>query len=203
MKTNLLLLLSLAWITTGCGLALPEGGTVPEQYSLDGIKYITPSITNGNDSRSWLQETYAVSPQSRLLLRYEDFQNNVTAINVNGTNKVQLQITGASLADATTGLTAAQVCPVTRNWSPLATWGAAHPFGGGNWSSSGGDYDIASCVHSAPLNGNSLLFDVTQWFIDYPRGRGQDLGLILISDTPFTVLGENSGTYSPRFLWMQ
>jgi hypothetical protein len=177
--------------------------TVQEQYSLNDVKYISPGIVHGTDPGSWLQNTYVVSPSGRLLLRFDGLEGNVSSINVSGTNTVELQLAGATAADATTAQTAAQICPVTRNWSPLATWTSAHPFGGGQWSEPGGDYDVAGCVPVASVNANVLLFNVTQWFIDYPRGRGEDLGLLLISSQAFAVIGESSGEYSPRLIWQQ
>jgi hypothetical protein len=84
----------------------------------------------------------------------------------------------------------------------LATWDAAHPFAGsGRWAAPGGDFDPAGCQPASQVNGQSLLFDVTQWFIDFPRGRGVNYGLIMVAIAPVTILGDNSGSYSPRILW--
>ena len=46
-----------------------------------------------------------------------------------------------------------------------------------------------------------LLFDMTQWFIDYPRGRGLNYGWVLTASDSVEVIGDSSPSLSPRVLF--
>lgn len=179
------------------------GPIVNEVFSLDGIKLISEGNENLNDAGALGQDLYEVAPNKHLLMRYEEMNEKAGGF---GSSKLYLQLTlvEENKVDAAKG--SLKVCPVTRNWMLLATWELAHPFGpGGRWENKGGDFDAVGCVKGKSYEKpqtkeeeRSLWFDLTQWFEDYPKARSMNYGLILLSDSPIQILGETSGTYSPR-----
>ena len=66
----------------------------------------------------------------------------------------------------------------------------------------GGDLDEETCV-SPREEGGHAYFDMTAWFVDYVRGRGINYGLAMKSAADVRVLGETSGSSSPRLLWVE
>jgi hypothetical protein len=184
-------------------LSQEEGQPIPQVRSLDGVKLIDTGITDGYDKATYVQDQYSLRPgESRLLLRFNSLNSKVDQIRVDGNNKVELDVSLKGGQDANIVKAALEVCPVSKNWMMLATWENAAPFGdSGRWLSSGGDYESAGCVRAFDASSTTLKFDVTQWFINYLQGRRVNFGLILISDRPVVILGENSGSLSPRLLW--
>jgi hypothetical protein len=192
----------------GCALAVTGGGEpVPQSFSMNGVKRISPSVARGDDPSSYLQDSYPVAPDSRLLFRFEELSTrDLSRIRVSAPDKVEVQVAAVSAAEAAVAKDRLELCPVTRNWMMLATWSSAHPFGGadGEWARPGGDHDAAGCVKAHKTEDQRLLFDVTTWFVDYPRGRGLNYGLLLRSESAaVSVVGERSGSYSPRILWKE
>ena len=172
------------------------------QLGLDGVKLIERGETRGDLPSHFEQESYRLDDGRRLLLRFEAFSEEVSRVNVEGTNKVWIEITVLTEDQVEPALAALKLCPLTRAWMMLATWELGHPFGAaGRWNEPGGDFDRAGCV-SAQLKEagtRGLRFDVTKWFNDYPRGRGENFGLILVSESSINMHGDRSGTYAPRF----
>lgn len=185
-------------ILTGCGL--PRFGTtsVPTQYSLDGVKRITPGLGSDNPT-TWGQNSYPVNTDSHVLLRFEKLSEHTSKIDT--TDKVEFQITIAETEHMASALQQLKLCPVTKSWMMLATWELAHPILGGEaWSTPGGDYDNSGCVlgTQSANSSKSIVFDMTQWFIDYPKGRGTNYGIIAVSSQLINIVGEQSGSFSPR-----
>lgn len=185
-------------ILTSCGKNW--GSAVPTQYSLDGVKRITQG-TAGDEKSTWGQERYTVSTTSRLLLRFETLAKHVPDIDTSGGKKVTVLLSLKNASDLTSAIANLKLCPVTRAWMMLASWDLAHPFLGGEaWSSKGGDYETAGCVLPTQLASSTatLEYDMTQWYIDYPKGRGYNYGLLTVTTQIFEIEGDQSGSYSPR-----
>jgi hypothetical protein len=187
----------------------------PQTYSMDGVKYIAPSVADGAAPMTYNQPTYAISDSGRLLLRFESLSNKLDQISLADGRRVSLEIGLPAGSDASAAISSIEVCPILKNWMMLATWDRAHPMPGGAWSRDGGDYDPEGCVRGA-LSAKTgaaarstnepqvIQFDVTQWFVDYVKGRAQNYGLILLSGNggEVTVIGDADGTYSPRINWL-
>jgi hypothetical protein len=197
-------LLGLLFGATACGPILNElSGPVPQVRAMDGVKLLHSGIEDGYDKATYMQEQYTLQPgQSRLLLRFNSMNSKINQIRTDGTNKVELQISLPTEAEATAAKTVLSACPVTKNWMMLATWNSAAPFTDlDHWSTPGGEYKASECVHAYDQSGALLKFDVTPWFINYLQARRVNFGLILIADQSCTVMGEASGASSPKLSW--
>jgi len=190
----------------GCGKygSWGEPPLATMQLGLDGVKLIERGETRGDLPGFYNQDAYQLDPGRRLLLRFEAFSSEVERVNIEGTNKVWLEITALKPEIADLAVTALQLCPLTRPWMMLATWDYGHPFGGaGRWNEPGGDRDLAGCM--APVlkeaGEAALRFDVTKWFSDYPRGRGENFGFVLIATSTINLHGDRSGSFAPRFFF--
>src|SRR4051812_14755343 len=62
------------------------------QYSLDGVKRITPSITDSMDSSTFQQDEYMISNVNRLLIRYEKLNKGEANIVADSTHPVEIQV---------------------------------------------------------------------------------------------------------------
>jgi hypothetical protein len=54
-----------------------------------------------------------------------------------------------------------------------------------------------------PVADGTLFFDITRWYLDYPKGRNINLGWVLISSQEMQVMGDRSGSRSPRLYWYE
>lgn len=197
---HLHLVLSLTFVLTGCGLDLGVPAT-PQLYSLDGVKLLVQSNDKGQDPSTFLQATYSIDPSHRLLLRFENLETQVGSVDLSQGKTVQMRLAVPDASQTAAAISTLKLYPVTRPWMMLASWDYAFPFGdSGRWKQPGGDFDSDGGVVAvlSPDDARVLNFDVTQWFLDYPRGRSVNYGLILTSSTPVTVVGDTNGTYSPR-----
>jgi hypothetical protein len=184
-----------------------EAPIKPMVYAFDAVKRITPEVSAEADPSTFRQSTYPLGLTDHMLVRFKDLLAHSSLVRLDDDNKVQVQLT--VIGDPATAEAAANsisICPLTRHFMMFATWLAAHQFGStGKWVHEGGDYDDASCVKGVVSKDNKqfLLFDVTQWFIDYPKARGANFGLIVTSTKPVTVAGDTSGSGYPRLLWSE
>ncbi len=55
----------------------------------------------------------------------------------------------------------------------------------------------------APTYTGTLYFDITDWYLNYPKGRGINYGLILTSQVDTEILGDRSGAGAPRIYWYE
>lgn len=168
-------------------------------YSLDGVKLIAQGSTNPREVSHFTQSSYTVSPRTRLLLRYEELLQEASDILITEEKQVYLLVT---LTDSTQFPTASRnlkLCPLTTNWSMLATWLTTHPFSEqGKWAKPGGDFSDSACLEFKKFEQNKTGYNITQWAIDYPRGRTLNYGFILVSEIPIEVHGDESVSHSPR-----
>lgn len=188
----------------------------PQTYSMDGVKFITPGITNGDSAGTYNQPTYTISDAGRLLMRFESLSSKLDQISLSDGRRISVDVALPSGSDATAAISSLQVCPILKNWMMLATWTRAFPMPAGSWSRDGGDYDDAGCVRGelseksgvtktrSATDPQIVRFDVTQWFVDYVKGRAENYGLVLLSGNggAVTVIGDADGTYSPRINWL-
>jgi hypothetical protein len=207
-RTGLLLAL-LSLPQAACELRSLDGDVAaPEPVhhvrSLNGVKLISPEIGSPYDPGTVSQAQYALSDRRRLLLRFEELTQQSSGILISENRKLEAQVTLGSDGEAADAETALLLCPVTRNWMMLATWERAHPFSDdGRWENAGGDYEASGCVKPHRREKRAVWFDVSQWFLDYPRGRGINYGFILVAAQALTVEGDASASDSPRLLWQQ
>ncbi len=191
---------------TGCGLEMGTTDPTAREYSLDAVKQIGSGI-NGRDRATFTQDRYAIGPERRVLLKYEKLMERVPYVRTDSGNEVVLKVWVLGDAAAVTAARASlKVCPLTRNWMMYASWDRAHTMVGGGWTP-GGEVDMEGCVsHSAPGSGDSeglVHFKVTRWFLDYPVARDVNYGLALLSDVEVNIVGDRSGSRSPRLGWRQ
>lgn len=195
-----------------CGKLGPDpDSSVEQNYSFDGVKLITPTITKSNDPQAYSRNQYTISPTSRLLMRFEDLGSHSNDIRIGTDRRVRVQIAVVNIADIVIARETLKLCPLVNQWMMLATWNLRHPFGqDGKWSAEGSDFDPAGCVSPVTVDNNLtkrdtvspiLTFDMTDWFVNYARGRNQNYGLVLIAEKSVTICGDANGSYSPRILW--
>jgi hypothetical protein len=211
LKTRINLLLTYAALLAGVSACeFDKNGNLvvppePETFTLDGTKWISPDIRDGRDPLTFAQARYPISGSERLLLRFESLGEHEHDISLASGRKVYVDIAVTDDQNLTTAQQTLELCPVTKNWMMLATWRSAYPMPGGRWGNEGADYDSSNClfpVGQAPI---TIRFDVTQWVVDYVRGRGQNFGVVLLARNGGRVLirGDRDGTYSPRINWLR
>ena len=199
-------ILGLFLACSSCALPIDSllGNTLREEFSLDGVKLIYPSMSKPDASDSFSQATYQVDSNRRLLLRFESFSKKASEVVLTEKDGVEIQIGLLSGQDKDQAVASLKLCPVLKNWMMLATWEMAHPFhSSGRWGKPGSDFDTSECMTAVakPKEGATvipLVFNVTPWFRNTVRGRGQDLGLVLIADRAWEIAGDQSTSYSPR-----
>ncbi len=192
------------WGVLGCGpLSTQNLKDSQQERSIDGVKQIVVGIEDTQEPSTFNQSRYLVSSNHRVLLRYEKLESESQDVRLEGGRRVRVLIApdkGTDLAHLQKHL---KVCPLMRNWMMAATWKRAHPFNReGRWEADGGDFDRNECVVSKTNIEGFAIFDVTDWFSNYVRGRNQNFGLILISDDSVTIEGDAQGTLSPRIQWL-
>lgn len=174
-----------------------------ESYSLEGIKLISPSIHLGDDTTAFRQSVYEVGPERRLLMRFEKLADHVENIDTREGKKVMLEMSVQDVTQVPLAERSLRVCPISRNWMMLATWNRAHLFTNGTWTNAGGDYDSDGCVgisivRDAETPEKVVHFDVTNWYLNFPKGKSENFGLILIAFDSIKITGDTSGGFSPR-----
>lgn len=205
----------------GCGMSLHPGSAfqtpqVEKMRTTDETKLIVNGLSDGNNPATYMQPSYTLNGERRLLLKRTDFLTNADKIIVVNGGKVVLRVTLIDQLANERAIESLSLCPLTTDWMLLATWDRAHPFSKrGLWRRAGGDYDEASCVHPVAENPlpktelakdtdvapAHLYFDVSEWFLDYAQGRGVDLGFVLKTGIELEIYGDASGPYSPRIYW--
>ncbi|HUP58368.1 MAG TPA: hypothetical protein VM598_13000 [Bdellovibrionota bacterium] len=175
----------------------------PMEFAFNRVKLIQPEISRDDDPSTYEQDEYELAPTRRLLLNFNRLHEHVGAIRTDGTHKVQGRF--VVLGDAAEAADSISLCPLTRKFMLLSTWEAAYANGTERWRRPGGDFDQAGCVKGAadPADAQVLLFDLTRWFIDYPRGRRVYYGLIALSTKAVRIAGDLSGASNPRMLWTE
>ncbi|MBC7385869.1 MAG: hypothetical protein H7301_06875 [Cryobacterium sp.] len=203
--------LSLSLILSGCGLGLTNGFLTaePQTYSLNGVKWISASVTDGSDPQTMTQSDYSISSSDRLLLRFEELGEKTDQISLTSGRKIELLMSLTEAEDGKNAVAHLKVCPLTKNWMMLATWSSAYPMGSsGDWSKDGGDFTESECVRPPALAAATdqpilLHFDITRSFTSNVKGRGENFGFVLTSDQPVAihVLGDLNPSHSPRISW--
>ncbi len=191
-------------VLSACGL---RTSVEEHEHSFDGVKLLVRGEHTPYNKTHYLQESYDLAPGRRLLLRFESFAGH--DVTLADDHRVMVQIGLANPQDSELATSSLRLCPLSSDWMMLATWEQAHPFSdAGAWGTQGGDFDPASCLTRSNATQNEagepaveVLFDATRWYKDYPRGRNQNYGFVLIADRPITILGEKSGSLSPRILF--
>lgn len=188
----------------GCG-ALKPAGTQEAVHSLDGVKLISPTITNQYDPMSFTQERYELGPERRLLLRFERLKESEPRVSLGNGNKVELELTLSRPEDLTAAQGAFHVRSLNRTWMMRGTWEFAYPFfwPQGRWIQAGGDFDPVDQPLERLSGDRKLVFDVTDWFRNYPRARQENFGLIVLSDQAIAIEGDLSAGGSPRVTWKE
>lgn len=188
-------------LTAGCGLErLGTYKPLPSSYAFDGVKLLTPA-KGSDDTSTWSQASYLVSPTSHVLLRFESLSSHTGDIDTSAGKTVDVQLSLADAGQMVLALSELKLCPVTRSWMMLATWELAHPFlGGEKWATAGGDYDAGGCVLGTQVSGSTsaIKYNMTSWYRDYPKGRATNFGLLAIANQTINIVGEQSGGAYPR-----
>lgn len=186
----------------GCGpltdTAHEEPKSYTEEYSLEAVKLISPSISRGEEGAPNSPTSYELGSERRLLMRYEKLRDHVDKIDVRDKKVVVLEVTLVDPATRNIAIASLRLCPLLKNWMMLATWKNAHPYE--TWSTPGADYDESECVRADLVRstGAKLQFDITRWFVNYPKGRSTNYGFTLIASGPVRLVGTKSGSNSPR-----
>ena len=206
----------------GCGpLTNKSNGSDPAKetiFAIDGVKFISSAISGADDPRTYGQRTYAISGESRLLLRFVNLSAAVSRIHAD--KPVRIRVFAATPADFDRRASL-QLCPVTRSWMMAATWQTAHPFRGGRWAP-GGEIESEDCVgveatsvkptpmsdpaHNPCTEPGAICFNVTPWYNNYVIQRGLNYGVALRGlngHAPVQVFGDAAGSKAPRIHWSE
>jgi hypothetical protein len=202
MRFRITLLVLLA--TSACGYRV---SVEKNEKSFDGVKLLVAGQDTPYDKAHYNQDHYDLGPGRRLLLRFEALANH--SVTIAGDHQVIVQVGLEHSEDSELATSSLLLCPLSTDWMMLATWTRAHPFSdSGSWNRPGGDFDPQSCItrsnKTQKENGDfaaEVQFDATRWYTDYPRGRNQNFGFALIAKEPISILGETSGSLSPRILF--
>jgi hypothetical protein len=180
--------------------------TGANEESAEVLKWISQSIGDSDSPSSLQQSSYLISNSSRLLMKYKGLAETATTQG-QATSSVRVRIHVVHPEDRATALSALRVCPLTQQWSLLATWTTAEPRI--EWTP-GGSVNLDDCVRAAgvmvqkptpalppnepattkrvPTSSDSLCagedavcFDVTAWYNRYVIEQGATYGLALIS----------------------
>jgi len=203
-------------LLVGCGDLLKDEDDTDSapQYRTENknfnIKLISGSISDVRDSSTYEQSNYQVSTANRLLIRFPHILSHVSSMLVGDVGPrdevVLVRVTISPNENIESAENSLNLCPMIRDWTMFSTWNVIEPFMGKRWNTSGGDFDASGCMSADPdqtENDQTLVFDMSQWVIDWPMGRNVNFGLILISDNPVNVRGDLSGSYSPRIEWKE
>lgn len=197
------ILFTMTLMLCACGLPLDESNMVvyPETYHIDQIKLISTEIIDPKDTRTYNQATYVISATTRLLMRFKDASEKSDSVYPDKEHRVYIQVELVRKEDDKKALAHLAVCPIVSQWFILATWKKSIPPAKyGYWNTEGGDLgpDCSKAIRLDEKNSSRISFDVTDWYLNYPKGRGYDYGLALISDEPIEIYGDLSSSYSPR-----
>lgn len=221
-------------VLNGCSIAewadsglIPDPSkppTVEKEYGFDGVKLISKDIHGAEDPRSLGQSNYEIHPDSRLLMRLENFLAHAEEIHIGDEHRVFIEVTLSENEDFDHAQEHLRICPLVKNWMMLATWRYAHPFGtSGIWENLGADFDVSGCmkgkaseiersdsetVATANLTDENettktpaqkvLWFDATDWFVDYAQVHSYNFGWVALASDNVRIHGDTSITHSPR-----
>lgn len=207
-----LICITLLMTLCGCGFDYGSKEDVPPKEvisAIDEAKLISTSIEDGRDPQSYWQRAYTISPESRLLVRYQKLKEKMSGIRDDKLVIFRIHLIDPNqVADARANM---KICPVTKNWMMKATWKRAHPYKGGEWTP-GGEVESAKCISSSSdlastidicKETGALCFDVHNWYHNYLLEQDLNYGMILISDMPIAIYGEISGSLGPRLHWFE
>jgi hypothetical protein len=186
------------------GTACVKQGSGVDPHALDGVKLISPSITDEYAAESMNQEKYEIGENRRLLLRFEQLKDHVSNILTDEGHPVELEVTLSRAEDAELARTELKLYPLTKSWMMRATWDYAHPFfwPQGVWGHPGGDYRSDEEIAVGTVTGSKLRFNVTSWFQSYPL-QGMNYGLVLTSGSSLELYGDGAQEGSPRLFWTE
>lgn len=170
--------------------------------SFDGVKTIAESITDPLDPQSMDQKTIDLHLTRRALVIYKKTLEIEPNVRTEDGHKVELVL--AVRSDPSDAAKNLKVCAIKKLWSMRATWNHPHGFKKQGWDP-GGSFDESLCFKGVidPIQKSRVRFDITLWFLNYVRARRIDLGLLVISDGPTTILGSQDTLDSPRLEWVQ
>lgn len=201
-----LLLSACGPVKLGTGAAAPTDTT----YALDGVKYISPSIARGDDSRTFNQRRYTIASDGRVLLRFESLSANQTKIL--STQPILIRIFAVDATEQAKAVGQLRACPIVDDWMMAATWKTAHPYRGGEWRD-GAPIEDDDCVQAlAPASAtgdcavaNAVCFDVSDWYKHYVVERGINYGHALVSASgeAISILGDAAPSKGPRIQWSE
>ena len=110
---NLILLGVTALGLWGCAESLTKD--TAQMRTLNGVKLISQSSNDGQDSTTMTQASYRIKADQRLLFRYESLSNVADQISTENGKKVEVLIAtldASALADAQKSL---KICPLKKN----------------------------------------------------------------------------------------
>ena len=195
---------------SSCGEPLPSDPYVEKQFFANELKLISSDIPDPRDPRTFKQEIYNLSQESRVLVRLESMQTRTSNTVISRSKRMYFSVSSPELESRYSDLSAGiQVCPVRSNWMMLATWTRAHPFptNSGRWSRAGGDFQQSDCflsVSSYPTpEPDTLYFDVSDWYLYQLQSRSENFGLIIVSNTGATIYGDENIRKGPKFIWTE
>lgn len=229
MKLIVILVSSLLLFSCGDDHSRREVPTEDVIKVLEGVKYITPSISLGTDERSLNQFTHSIDDSGRLLLRFESLESHLEKLSAGG--KLFLILTLPNSESREKAIESFSVCPLTKDWMMLATWTHANPYRskGGRWSTPGGDFQPQECIRALKISGRSeesksgdsgvvnpnliaictdpqkVCFDLSRWLQIYVKEQNVNYGFILSSaaNQAIPIFGGGSGANRPRVFWSQ
>ncbi len=199
-------------ILSACGpIRFGDPGEAPPAkevvLAVDGVKLIERDLLRGDDLRSYQQRRYTLHANARLLVRYEMLMEE--DLGLRDDLPVRLRLFAETADDLQIARNQMRACPITRNWMMAATWSAAHPWRGGDWTP-GAEVDWEECVSVEAVDqpttqlcgeAQAICFNVSRWYRLWVRERKENFGLALVSEAPVNLLGDASPGKAPRIHW--
>lgn len=188
--------------------------TLVKKQAFQEVKLIAADIESPQDTRSLKSSHYKISQKSRLLLRLTELADIDPLI----VDQYPVMIRFRSKSNLNLQESAAlKICPIAMNWMMLATWEYAHPYKGGRWKFSGGDYEDLFCTK--PLtqdevvkleseeralceSDSTICFDIRSALGQLYRVNKLNYGFILLNDSQNTleIFGDTS-IQQPMLVW--
>lgn len=188
--------------------------TLVKKQAFQEVKWISSDLEAPQDPRSIKAPQYTLSQKSRLLLRLTELADIDPQIIDQYPVLIRFRVKSPlNIQDAS----ALKACPIAMNWMMLATWDYAHPYKGGRWKFSGGDYEDSFCTK--PLtpdeiaklqteekslcdSTSTICFDIRSPLGQLYRVNKLNYGFILLNDSQniLEIFGDSS-IQQPMLIW--
>lgn len=223
---KILILLFYVFLMASCSDGTFEPRVEEIVKKVENVKYISTSIKDGRDEKSFNQRTYDIYPDGRLLLRYMRFSSYLA--DVDKDLPIRVQLTLADIDQSAETRANLVICPISTSWMMGASWESPTFMQKDSWQK-GGEFDESQCVSAldpesipkmvgtvksgskqdqalaewACTNDDELCFDISKWYHKYVLQGDVNNGWVLINkaESRIQVYGDSHHALGPRLQW--